>query len=170
MRLFWCYFFQVLGLVFVMISGVSRSRKRILGTMFLANFCSILTMFLAGRFDGGISAAVCTLRTFLFLFRDRVKGNGICWLCVGAHLVTGILAWQSSISILVVVAPVVLTLSQWFGSVNGIKYGTMFSDLCWAVFDFSGGIYIEGLRDLSSVCFNVIGLLRGRNKSEKHDS
>lgn len=157
---FWGIVFQLLGVIFVLTAGLCRKKNGILFLTFCANFCSVMVMLLAGLYDGAAATIVCTIRAFLFLFHDRVKTNRIFWICVLAHLVVGVLAWQSPISALTIAAPVVLCTVNWFGNVPVIKAGTIFSGLCWAIFDFSGGIYIEGTRDLVETLANIIGWWR----------
>ncbi|KIR03871.1 hypothetical protein P261_02686 [Lachnospiraceae bacterium TWA4] len=119
-------------------------------------------MIFAGRYDGAASTLICTIRAFLFLFQDQVKSNKIFWRCVIAQVVVGVVAWQSPLSLLIIVAPVVLCSVNWFGSVKSIKYGTIFSDGCWVIFDISNGIYIEATRDFAEALSNIIGLVRER--------
>ncbi|MDD6212779.1 MAG: YgjV family protein [Clostridiales bacterium] len=163
----WCIFFQILGVVFVLAAGLCQKKNGILFLTFCANVCSVLVMFLAGRYDGVAATVVCTLRAFLFLFRDRAKSNWIYWISTGAHLIVGVLAWQSPMSLLIILAPMVICTVNWFGNVETIKWGTIVSDCCWAVFDFSCGVYIEGMRDLAETCANVIGLWKSRQSRGK---
>ncbi len=164
MTLLWCNLFQLFGLGFVLSAGISKHKQWILFLTLCANLCSTAVMFLAGRYDGVAATIVCTVRSFLFLFQDRVEHDGIFWGCVAAHALVGILAWQSPLSLLIIVAPIVLCSVNWFGGVRAIKYGTIVSDCCWAVFDLSCGVYIEGGRDIAEVLSNVIGLLRTQKR------
>lgn len=138
----------------------------ILLLIFLANTCSVLVMILAGRYDGAAASFVAAIRSFLFLFKERAKDNKIFWFCFLAHAVAGVVTWQSPISMLTIVATLVLTATNWFGSVNVIKWGTIISDACWTVFDMMSGVYVEGLKDLMALISNAIGLWRGRTAAE----
>ncbi len=157
-----CIVFQVLGLMFALFAGLNKKKRWILTLTLGANVCSMLVMIFAGRYDGAAATVICTIRAFLFLFQDRVSDNKIFWGCVAAHLIVGILSWQSLLSLLIIVAPIVLCYVNWFGSSPVIKRGTIFSCCCWTVFDFINGIYIEGLRDLAEIISNVIGIVRLR--------
>ncbi len=161
--LFWCYFFQVLGLCCVLLAGVHKQKKWILVLNFAANVCSTLVMLLAGRYDGAAATVICTIRAFLFLFRERVRGNKIFWGCVVTHVLVGVISWQSPLSLLIIIAPVVLCSVYWFGGVRTIKYGTIVSDSCWVIFDLSSGIYIEAARDISEILANLVGLFRAKH-------
>ncbi len=154
------YLFQFLGLGFVLTAGINKNKKWILFLTFCANICSTIVMILAGRYDGAATTVIGTIRAFLFLFHDRAKDNKIFWGCTIAHAVVGILSWQSSLSLLIIAAPLVLCWTNWFGNVKQIKYGTIFSDLCWAVFDLANGIYVEAARDIGEILSNIVGLLR----------
>ncbi len=156
------YFFQILGLGFSMSAGFCRKKWWILLLNLCANVCSVSVMVLAGRYDGAVAVLICTIRSLLYLFQDRARTNLIFWGCVGAHVIAGVLAWQSWMSFLIIVAPVVLCYVTWFGKVKQIKYGTIISDLCWMIFDVSSGIYIEAARDVAEGVSNVVGLLRAQ--------
>ncbi len=156
----WSIVFQLLGVFFVLLAGVNRKKSWILMLSFLANICSTMVMILVGRYDGAAATIVCTIRSFLFLYQDRVKDNKIFWGSVAAHLVVGILAWQSPLSILIIAVPIVLCYVNWFGRSRTIKYGTIISDCCWTVFDIVNGVYIEAARDVAEIVSNIIGLYR----------
>ncbi len=162
-----CYLFQLIGLFLVLAAGICQKKNWILFLTFCANMCSVLVMLTAGRYDGAAATCVCTLRSFLYLFQDRVHDNKIFWGCVAAQIIVGVMAWQSLFSLLVIAAPVVLCIVSWFGSVRQIKWGTIFSDLCWAVFDMSSGIYIEGARDIAETLANIAGLWRTEKMSDR---
>ncbi len=156
----WCIIFQLLGVFFVLIAGLNKKKKVILVLSFCANICSTLVMILAGRYDGAVATVICTVRSFLFLYQDRVKNNSIFWISVAAHFIAGVLSWQSPLSALIIFAPIVLCYVNWFGKAKDIKYGTIVSCLCWTVFDIINGVYIEAGRDVAEIISNIIGIYR----------
>ncbi len=158
--LFWCYFFQITGLICATSSGISKNKRIIRIFVLGANISSLLVMIFAGRYDGAAATFVGTFRSLLYVFRDRAKTNIIFWICSIAHIAAGLLTWQSPLTLLIIIATVTLCIVLWFGSVKMIKYGTLLSDFCWAIFDFSGGLYIEGARDFIEAASNVGGLWR----------
>ncbi len=164
---FWCIFFQFTGLGFASLAGINKNKKWILAFTCCSNISSTLVMFFAGRYDGAAVTIVCTIRSLLFLYQDKVKGNLIFWGCTAAQVIVGILAWQSRLSLLIIIAPVVLCYSNWFGNSRVIKYGTIISCLCWGTFDFINGVYIEGLRDAAEITSNCVGLVRLSRKEKK---
>ncbi len=167
---FWSIVFQLIGVCLVLLAGINKKKSWILVLTFLANICSTMVMILVGRYDGAAATIVCTIRSFLFLYQDRVKTNGIFWVSVAAHLIVGILAWQSPLSVLIIAAPIVLCYVNWFGKPKTIKYGTIASDCCWTVFDIVNGVYIEAARDVAEIVSNVVGLIRIHRDREEENS
>lgn len=155
-----CILFQIIGLIFALLAGLNKNKFWILALTLGANICSTLVMLLAGRYDGAAATVVGTVRSFLFLFQNKTSDHKIFWGCVSAHILVGILSWQSVLSLLIIIATVVLCYVNWFGDSLKIKYGSILSCTCWVIFDTASGIYIEAARDLAEIVSNVIGLKR----------
>lgn len=159
------YTVQIIALFAEVIFYSLKDKKRILIWSFILNILSLTVMILAKETDGWANTLAVCIRSTVYLFRYKYKTNLAYWLCLFLHLSAFILSYQNAWSILLGCATITICTVQWWGSTKQIKYGTLFSDICWTIYSVYVGLYL----DLPKRFLGIILLLVSLKSLKKGD-
>lgn len=151
---------QIVTLIINILGALSKSKRNILFFIFTANLLGVIQMILVGRFDGAIANVICTIRAFLYLYRERAKTNIIFIFCFIIHLLGGIWTYQNITSIIPIIATLMACSVLWFGNELAIKIAIILSDAMWSIFNLISGLYISSARNVIDGIFNVVSLVK----------
>jgi signal transduction histidine kinase len=170
------YISQGIGLVAIACSLLSFQAKKRSGIMALQMTASMLfciKLFLLGAFTGACLDLISFFRTLIFANNQKKWASSPLWLAFFAAVMvaTGILTWESPLSILAIFGALFSTLALWMKKETHIRLISLLVGCCWIVYyipfkDFTG-IASEAIAMLSI----LISLLRfARKKQENEES
>lgn len=151
---------QLVTLFINILGALSKNKRNILFFIFIANLLGIFQMVLVGRYDGAIATVVCTIRAFLYLYRERARTNFIFYICFIMHFLGGICTYQGITSIIPIIATLIACSVLWFGNEITIKIAIILSDVMWSTFNFISGLYISSARNIIDGIFNLVSLIK----------
>jgi len=134
---------QIFSLLAVIIASICKDKKNILIWIFIANLSNFLVMLIAQETDGWAGSLVTVIRGFLFMYKDKFKNNFILYLCIMLHMSAFIFSYQDIFSCCIIIATLMVCISQWFGSPLQIKIFAFISILLWIVYTIHIELYMD---------------------------
>ena len=103
----------ILALVIMVLSYQQKERKTLLYFQMASNACFAVSYFMLGGVSFAVMSLINIARSFVFSKEDTKWGQSPVWLYVflAVPVISGILTWESPLSLLVIAATVVLTLA-----------------------------------------------------------
>lgn len=103
----------ILALVIMVLSYQQKERKTLLYFQMASNACFAVSYFMLGGVSFAVMSLINIARSFVFSKEDTKWGQSCVWLYVflAVPVISGILTWESPLSLLVIAATVVLTLA-----------------------------------------------------------
>lgn len=103
----------ILALVIMVFSYQQKERKTLLYFQMVSNACFAASYFMLGGVSFAVMSLINIARSFVFSKEDTKWGQSRVWLYVflAVPVISGILTWESPLSLLVIAATVVLTLA-----------------------------------------------------------
>ncbi len=162
---------QIIALIFYAYIAFSHKKRNVLITVFVHNFTCLILSVVINDFSAVYSYILVNLRSFIFLYQDRLKKNqytnaipvGICIL----HIILGISSVERWYQIPTIIGPIVLTLSFWFeNNRQRMRAEQSFSDAMWLIYNAFAGLYILCITRVMMITISLIAIYKNKNKIE----
>jgi uncharacterized membrane protein YoaK (UPF0700 family) len=124
-------------------------------------------MLLANEVDGYFGSFITTLRGFLFLYKDKAKTNTILYVSILLHIFAFVLSYQDVFSFCIVIATLMVCISQWYGNPMQIKVFALISILLWIIYTIHIGLYLDLPKRIVEgvlLIFSIISLQKSKKK------
>lgn len=139
-------------------------KRNMLINMFISNLISLILFQVAGLGAASLTTIFITLRSFLFMFKDKYKTNIVFFFCLGLHIIAGIVTFTGFSSLLPCITAVIAIVVLWFGNEQQIRIGTTVANLIWVAYYLVNGIYISAVTNIVIILFTVFSYERNKNK------
>lgn len=153
---------QVIYSIYIMFLD---KKKNMLINMFISNLISLILFQVAGLGAASLTTIFITLRSFLFMFKEKYKTNIVFWVCLGLHVMAGILTFTGISSILPCITAVISVVVLWFGNEQQIRIGTTIANLIWVGYYLINGIYISAVTNIIIILFTILSYIKN-NKNK----
>lgn len=153
---------QVIYSIYIMFLD---KKKNMLINMFISNLISLILFQAAGLGAASLTTIFITLRSFLFMFKEKYKTNIVFCVCLGLHVMAGILTFIGISSLLPCVTAVISVVVLWFGNEQQIRIGTTIANLIWVVYYLINGIYISAVTNSIIILFTILSYIKN-NKNK----
>ena len=122
--------FQVIYSCYIMFLN---KKKNMLINMFISNTINLVLFAVAGLNSAFLTTIIIALRSFLFVFRNKYKTNFIFYFCLFLHILSGIITFNSFISIMPALTAIISIFIIWFGNEQQIRLGLIIPDFLKAI-------------------------------------
>ncbi len=153
---------QVIYSIYIMFLD---KKKNMLINMFISNLISLILFQVAGLSAASLTTIIITLRSFLFMFKEKYKTNVVFWTCLGLHIMAGILTFTGISSLLPCITAVISVVVLWFGNEQQIRIGTVIANFIWVVYYLINGIYISAVTNIIIILFTILSYIKN-NKNK----
>ena len=168
-------FVQALGFVALFLQVFSMQAKSYKGMIAMAASSECLfgiQLLLLGAFTGAatnLMAGVCNT-VYYFWNKSGRKTTPLQVLFSAAFITAGILTWEGPISLLVIVAKVISTVSHGINRPKIIRCSRLVSMPLWVIYDGLAGTIGGVINDLLVIVSSVVGLVRFDRKGKKEQT
>lgn len=149
--------FQVIYSSYIMFLD---KKKNMLLNMFISNALCLLVFGIAGLHSAFITTITITIRSFLFMFRDKYKTNFVFYFCLILHIISGVVDFSGFISLLPSITAVISIFILWFGNEQQIRLGLLIPDLIWFIYYIISGIYISAIFNFITIIFKFVSYIK----------
>ena len=150
---------QIFSLIAVIIASICKDKKNILLWVFIANLSNFLVMLIAQETDGWAGSIATTIRGFLFIYKDKVKTNLLFYIGITLHIVAFIFSYQDIFSFCIIIATMMVCISQWFGNPLQIKIFALLSICMWIIYTIHIGLYLDLPKRIIEGAFLIISII-----------
>ena len=166
-------FIQILGFVGLVIqvfSIQSKVYKKVIFMTIASEFIFGVQLFLLGAITGAVTnLGACVSNTVYYLCIKNGKKTTVFQILFGIiFVVLGISTWEGILSLLVIVAKVVSTVSYGIKHTKIIRICKLISMPLWLIYDGLSGSIAGAANDVLVIVSTVVGMIRfDRKKIEK---
>lgn len=153
--------FQVIYSCYIMFLN---KKKHMLINMFISNAISLIMFFIADLKSALLTTIIITIRSFLFMFRDKYKTNLIFYFCLILHILSGIITFDGFISLLPMLTAVISVFIIWFGNEQQIRFGLIIPNTIWVIYYCIFGLYISAVFNITVIISQIISYIKNNKK------
>lgn len=136
-----------------------KKKKNMLLHMFIGNAISLTIFAIADLKSAFLTTIFITVRSFLFMFRDKYKTNLIFYFCLFLHLLPGIITYDGLISLLPSITAIIAIFVIWFGNEQQIRLGLIIPNFIWVIYYCVFEIYISAAFNIIVIIFEIISFI-----------
>ena len=167
-------FIQALGFIGLIIQVFSMQCKaydKVIYLTITAEFVFAVQLLMLGAYTGAATNfAACVCNFIYYLLNKKGKSTLPFQILFGAMFVAiGILTWQGALSVLVIIAKLVSTVSYGMKNTKFIRVGRLISMPLWLVYDIMSFSIGGALNDVLVITSTIIGIIR-LDRKKKNES
>lgn len=166
---------QILGIVAMAFNILSYQRKSRMGAItfqLVGGLLFSIHFFMLGAFVGGILNAVAFIRAIVFLNKEKLHADHICWLVgftlvyIASYILTFTFFSKEPtpvnfiIELLPVIGMIATTISFRYSDAKTIRKYGLISSPSWLVYNIASGSIGAIACEVFSLCSIVIGIVR----------
>lgn len=158
---------QLVGLTVNLIIAFVNDTKKIYWLSFLFNAVNLILYIITNDWAAVLSGTLITLRSFLYIYKDKIRSNWTPVIFCAMHITLGLLFMQTPWQVLTIVAPCTVCLSMWFwkGHYQKLRFGNIVNAGCWLLYNIHTGMCLIAICRVLTLVANVVALYQ--NSSTK---
>lgn len=161
---------QIIGFIAMFLCVMSyqaKSAHAIRLIQIVMSFFWVIHFILLGKYTGAVINGVGLVRTIIFFFRGKKWADNIFWLYffIAAFIVTGIITWESWLSLLCVVAMIFGTLSLYMTDPKLVRIFALGCCPLWLIYDAFAHSYAGVLNEAVTIVSIIVALIRYKKKT-----
>lgn len=153
---------QALGLALNIFIALTHDTKKIYLFTFLFNAANLAIYILTQDWAACASGVLITLRSFAYMYKERVNGQWTPWVFISLHIFLGLMLMTSLWQIATIMAPVTVCYTMWFwkGQFQKLRVGNIINAGLWLVYNLHVGLWITALCRLMTIVANLLGMYK----------
>ena len=144
----------------------TKSVKRILIADFIVNISLLVCYLILGDTTTSMMYICISIRSFVYIHKERFSGNWIPWVAIAVQLVLGFATMDNPFQLISVLIPcwVCWYLWYWQDDKQKIRLGNIINNGCWGIYNGIVGLWIVVLMRIFVVCANTVSIYKHRDK------
>ena len=150
--------------------ATTENKKNIYITTFLFNFFNLIMYLLNGDATTAISYVIISARSFIYIYKDKLKSIAIPIICILIQLFIGITTIDNIWQLIPIITPCFVCYYMWFAkTTQQLRIWNAVCNGLWGVYNFQTGLYIVMVSRVITVITNLCAYFYHRNKEAKKD-
>lgn len=143
--------------------------KRIFVADFVVNLSLLTCYVILGDLTTTIMYVSITIRSFLYIYKDRFKTDMLPWIAIVVQIVLGFATMENPFQIISIFIPcwVCWYLWYWHDDKQKIRFGNIVNNGCWGIYNGIVGLWIVVLMRVIVVMSNAISMVRTHKKEKE---
>lgn len=159
---------QIFGWLAALLTFISyqcKEHKKLIIIQTLSTLSVCISYLLLNAWSGMLLNIICTLRNFIIYRKDIKIFSYSFWAYILAALmgIMGILSWQGSMSLLIVIALVINTLFIYSPNVQNLRKSILLTSTMVLIYNVYYTVWGGVINELIAISSAIIGLYRYRN-------
>lgn len=157
---------QICGAITLILTVISvqfKTKEKILLFQIIANIIVSLQYFLLNATTGGVVAIINTIRCIIFFYyKKENKKPSVIFLIIFIviAIISGIITWKNSFSIIPIIAAIVFTYGLWQDNVKITKICTAITSGNWVIYNFVVKAYVGAIQSIAEFTSAIIAIDR----------
>ena len=167
--------FQIASLLGQIYIAFTQKKRNVLAATFLINLAQTVCYYIANDTAAFYIAIVITIRTFVYIFSERLKKYRWSILvpitAIAIHLAIGFMTIETPMQLITMLTPCFTCYYLWFfRRTQSIRVGNIVGNALWLVYNCLGGLWILALTRVWTIALNAAAYLRYRRTPEPPQS
>lgn len=140
-----------------------KTKEKILIFQIVANIVISIQYFLLDAITGGVVSIINIIRCCIFyIYKKKNMKPSIVFLMVFilVAIISGILTWQNTFSVIPIIAAIVFTYGLWQDNVKITKICTAITSGNWGVYNMIVQAYVGAVQSLAEFISSIIAVVR----------
>lgn len=162
---------QIIGgivLILTVISIQFKTKEKILICQIIANILISIQYFLLNALTGGVVSIINVIRCIIFYYykKKNMKPSVVfLGIFVIIAIVSGILTWQSVLSIIPIIAAIIFTYGLWQDNITITRICTGITAGNWTIYNIIVKAYAGAIQSIAECISSIIAIIRNKQKS-----
>lgn len=162
---------QIIGgivLILTVISIQFKTKEKILICQIIANILIAIQYFLLNALTGGVVSIINVIRCIIFYYYKK-KNMKPSFVFLGIFIIiailSGILTWQSTLSIIPIIAAIIFTYGLWQDNITITRICTGITAGNWTIYNIIVKAYAGAIQSVAECISSIIAIIRNKQKS-----
>lgn len=148
---------QIIVVAFNIYIASTENKKKIYITTFLFNLANLLMYAVNNDLSTAIIYLVITTRSFVYIYKDRLKTAIIPILAIIVQLTVGCIFTEHILHIIPVITPALVCYYMWFcKNTQQLRVWNAICNSLWLIYNTATGLYIVAICRAITVIANII--------------
>lgn len=148
--------------------ATTENKKNIYIVTFLFNFANLVMYLLNGDKATSIIYIVISLRSLIYIYKDRFKTIIVPIICILAQLFIGFTNIENIWQLIPIIVPCFVCYYMWFcKTTQQLRIWNAICNGLWGIYNFQTGLYIVMISRIITVIVNVFAFIKNRKKDIK---
>ena len=159
---------QVITVLVNIYISFTEKKKRIYIATFLLNLSQLFMYYFNDDVTTTLIYIVITVRSFIYIYKDKIKTNIIPYIAIVVQLLIGIFTIENKMQILSIIIPCYSCWYLWFyNDTQKLRVGNIIANTAWAVYNIATGLYIVLIMRAITVISNMIAYEKRKSEITK---
>lgn len=148
--------------------ATTENKKNIYIVTFLFNFANLVMYLLNGDKATSIIYIVISLRSLIYIYKDRFKTIIVPIICILAQLFIGFTNIENIWQLIPIIVPCFVCYYMWFyKTTQQLRIWNAICNGLWGIYNFQTGLYIVMISRIITVIVNVFAFIKNSKKDIK---
>lgn len=146
--------------------ATTENKKNIYIVTFLFNFANLIMYFLNQDLATALIYVIISLRSFIYIYKDRIKSIVVPIICIVVQLAVGFTAIDNLWQLIPILTPCLVCYYMWFSqTTQQLRVWNAICNGLWGVYNFKTGLYIVMISRVITVIMNVCAYIYNKKKT-----
>lgn len=156
---------QVITVLVNIYISFTEKKKRIYIATFLLNLSQLFMYYFNNDITTTLIYIVITVRSFVYIYKDRIKTNIIPYIAIALQLGIGFVTIENKMQILSILIPCYSCWYLWYyNDTQKLRVGNIIANAAWAIYNIATGLYIVLIMRVITILSNMIAYEKRRNE------
>lgn len=148
---------QIISVLINSYIAFAKNIKHIYIVTFLFNL-SLMILYLVNQDKTTfIIYIIITIRSFIYIYKDKFKTNIIPWIAIIIQLILGILTMDNIWQVISILTPCYSCYYLWYSkNTQELRIGNIIANSLWLIYNLVVGLYIVMIMRFITVIMNII--------------
>ena len=146
----------------------TEKKKRIYIATFLLNLSQLFMYFFNKDLTTALIYIVITVRSFIYIYKDKFKSNLIPYFAIIIQLIIGFTTIENPIQIMSILIPCYSCWYLWFSKdTQKLRIGNIIANTLWAIYNVCCGLYIILIMRAITITSNLVAYIKRKIELSK---
>ena len=143
----------------------TENKKRLYGVVFLFNFVNMCMYFFNDDMATTAIYLVITIRSFIYIYKDKFKGNIIPVVAIIVQLIVGFRFIDNVWQLIPIFVPCIVCYHMWYGkTTQELRIYNAICNALWAIYNIKTHLYIVAISRAIITIANIEAYCRKRGR------
>ena len=156
---------QIVTIIVNIYIAFTEKKKRIYIATFLLNLSQLIMYFFNGDITTALIYIVIVIRSFIYIYKDKIKTNNIPYIIIIIQVLIGVLTMEDNLQIISIVISCYSCWYLWFyNDTQKLRIGNIIANTAWGIYNICNGLYIILIMRAMAIASNWIAYIKRKKQ------